>query len=137
VASGAFVGFGLAGSAAAMVLWAGAMALTAVGAGVSHTGKTIVMAMAAGVLLIVAASAHSFTGLVSAILSAGAVFAIASLVMIAIQGGRKARTSRTAMRAAYRHAKWIEAQARAQASQARAQGRRARRWERPEAPPGD
>jgi hypothetical protein len=135
--SGAVVGFGLSGAAAAMVLWAGAMALTAIGAGVSQTGKTIVMTTSAGVTLIVAASAHSLPGLVSAILSGGAVFAVAAIVMVAIQGGRKARTSRTAMRAAYRHAKWIEQQARAQAHQARAQAYRTRRWERPDKPPHD
>ena len=77
-----------------------------------------------------AASAHSLQGLVSAILVGGAVFAVASLVMIAIQGGRKARTSRQAMRAAYHHARAIEQMARAQAH-------RARRGRRSDAPPRD
>ena len=135
--SGALVGFGLSGAAAAMVLWAGAMALTAIGAGIPSSAKTTVMIISGGIMLIVGASAHSLPGLVSAILVGGAVFAVASLVMISIQGGRKARTSRQAMRAAYHHARAIEQLARAQAQQARAMAHRGRRGRRSEAPPGD
>lgn len=87
---GVQVGFGLSGTAAAMVLWAGAMAGAGVGAGMEPNRKTTVMVVSLGVTLIVAASTHSPGGLVTAILVGGAVFAGMCLNMIR-SGRREAR----------------------------------------------
>ena len=101
VASGVQVGFGLSGTAAAMVLWAGAMAQAGVGAGFGPNRKMMVTVISLGVTLIVAASAHNPHGVVAAILTGGAVFAGVTTIAMASGRGAKRRSMR-APRAAYR-----------------------------------
>ena len=102
-ASGLEVGFGLAGTAAAMVIWAGAMAQAGVGAGFGSNRKMMVMVVSLGVTLIVAASAHSPKGAVSAILTGGAVFAGFTTIALGSGRGARRRSMRTsATRAAHR-----------------------------------
>jgi len=101
-ASGLQVGFGLAGTAAAMVIWAGAMAQAGVGA-FGANRKTMVMVISVGITLIVAASAHSPKGAVSAILTGGAVFAGVTTIVLASGRGARRRSMRSpATRAAHR-----------------------------------
>ena len=102
-ASGLEVGFGLAGTAAAMMIWAGAMAQAGVGVGFGPNRKTMVMVISLGVTLIVAASAHSPKGAISAILTGGAVFAgVTTITMASGRGARRRSAPNRATRAAHR-----------------------------------
>lgn len=100
VASGVNVGFGLSGVAGAMVLWAGAMAQACLT--MSAARKTTAMVISVGVALIVAASAHSPDGVVTAALVFGAVLAGTTTIMIASRGAKSVVRPDKATRAAYR-----------------------------------
>jgi hypothetical protein len=126
--SGVRVGFGLSGTAAALLLWAGAMASAGAGGSLGPSRKTTVMIISLGVMMIVAASTHSLGGLVTSMLVFGAVFAGTSTIMIA--GGRHGprRTPREstrshraywAARAKEDRAYWVE-----RAKEMRAEARR-------------
>ena len=123
LASGFFVGFGLSGVAAAMVIWAGAMAQG--GLGLSASRKTSVMVISMGVTLIVAASAHNPKGVVSAILTGGAVFAGTSIIMMGSRGKSRRPGRDPAARAAYR--RYWEQKIRAELGDERWRERRRRR----------
>ena len=101
-ASGVQVGFGLSGTAAAMLLWAGAMAQAGVHGGLGPNRKMMVMVISLGVALIVGASAHSPNGVITAILVGSVVFAVATTINIASGRGARRRGTRSATRAAYR-----------------------------------
>jgi hypothetical protein len=99
--SGLYVSFGLSGTAAAMVIWAGAMAQ----AGRRRMGssrKTTVMVVSLGVAAIVAASTHSAHGAVTAVLVGGAVFAGVATIMVATPGRSRRASANAATRDAYR-----------------------------------
>jgi hypothetical protein len=87
--AGTRVGFGLSGTAAAMVIWAGAAAQA--GAGFGPNRKMMVTVTALGVALIVGASAHSASGVVSAILVGAVVFAGFASILLASRGGHDRR----------------------------------------------
>jgi hypothetical protein len=103
VASGKAVGFGLSGAAAAMLLWAGAMAQACVHAGIGPGRKTMVMVIAVGVGLIVGAGAHSLSGTITAILVGAVVFAGSAMSALATRRGSGApgATRDPALRSAY------------------------------------
>ena len=99
--AGLRVGFGLSGTAAAMVIWAGAAAQA--GARIGPNRKMMVMVISLGVALIVGASAHSPSGVVSAILVGAAIFAgFASISLASRRGSERNRSLRDAHRSAYR-----------------------------------
>ncbi len=90
--AGAKVGYGLSGTAAAMLVWAGAMAQA--GLGFSPNRKMIVTVISLGVALIVGLSAHSPSGVVSAILVGSVVFAGVATIFVASRRGADRRRAR-------------------------------------------
>lgn len=98
--TGFYAGFGLSGVAAAMLLWAGAMAQA--GLRLSPSRKTTTMVISLGVALIVGASAHDARGLVTATLVGGAVFAGVATIMVSTRGARSRPQRDATAREAYR-----------------------------------
>jgi hypothetical protein len=95
--TGLQVGFGLSGTAAAMVIWAGATAQACAGLGPNR--KMMVMVTSLGVAIIVGASAHSASGVVSAILVGAVIFAgYASISLATMRGYQRVRSPRDAAR---------------------------------------
>jgi hypothetical protein len=86
------VGFGLSVTAAAMVIWAGTAAQA--GARLGPNRKMMVTVTSVGVALIVGASAHSASGVVSAILTGAVIFA--GFASISLASGRRSRSWREA-----------------------------------------
>ena len=101
-ATGVQVGFGLSVTAAAMLIWAGAAAQA--GAGLSPNRKMMVMVTSLGVALIVGGSAHSASGVVSAVLVGAVIFAgFASISLASRRGSERVRSLRdSAGRSDYR-----------------------------------
>jgi hypothetical protein len=101
--AGLQVGFGLTGTAAAMVIWAGATAQACAGLGSNR--KMMIMVTSVGVGLIVGASAHSASGVVSAILVGAVIFAgVGSVSLASRRGSERIRSLRdTARHSDYRH----------------------------------
>lgn len=95
--AGVQVGFGLSGTAAAMVIWAGAVAQACAGLGPNR--KMMVMVASLGVGLIIGASSHSASGVVSAILVGAIIFAgSASISLASRRGAERIRSLRGAPR---------------------------------------
>lgn len=95
--AGLQVGFGLSGTAAAMIVWAGAAAQA--GAALGPNRKMMVMVVSLGVALIVGASAHSASGAVSAILVGAVIFAgYASISLASLRGPERSRSLHEAAR---------------------------------------
>ena len=95
--TGLQVGFGLSGTAAAMVIWARAAAQACAGPGPNR--KMMVMVTSLGVAIIVGASAHSASGVVSAILVGAVIFAgYASISLATMRGYKQVRSPRDAAR---------------------------------------
>jgi len=97
--AGFYVGFGLSGTAAGMLIWAGAMAQG--GRRMGPSRKTTVMVISLGVAVIVAASTHSAHGAVTAVLVGAAVFAGVATIMVA-SGGNRRPSANAGTRDAYR-----------------------------------
>jgi hypothetical protein len=89
--AGVRVGFGLSVTAAAMVIWAGAAAQA--GAALGPNRKMMVTVTALGVALIVGASEHSPSGVVSAILTGAVIFA--GFASISLASGRRSQRNRS------------------------------------------
>jgi hypothetical protein len=131
--AGLNVGFGLSGTAAAMVLWAGAVAQA--GAGLAPERKTMVMVVSLGVALIVGASAHSASGVVSAMLVGAVIFAgSASISLASRRGSERNRSLRDAIRRSdYRmHGRDIEREVLEKLRRRRGRSRRAKSGAAPE-----
>jgi TIR domain len=95
--AGVQVGFGLSGTAAAMVIWAGASAQAC--KGLRPNRKMMVMVTSLGVALIIGASSHSASGVVSAILVGAVIFAgFASISLASRRGSEQIHSLRVAAR---------------------------------------
>lgn len=80
---GVVVGFGLAGTAAAFVVVAGAMAYAGMNAGIGPIAKTLVAALSVGTGIVVLVGMHSPAGLVTGVLVGSILFgSLAVLAMI-------------------------------------------------------
>jgi hypothetical protein len=131
--AGVQVGFGLSVTAAAMVIWAGAAAQA--GAGLTPNRKVMVIVTSLGVALIVGGSAHSASGVVSAILVGAVIFAgFASISLAQQRGSVRARSLREAIRhSAYGpHAADIQREVLEKLRRRRSRSRRARSRAAPE-----
>jgi TIR domain len=131
--AGLQVGFGLSGTAAAMVIWAGATAQACAGLGPNR--KMMVMVTSLGVAIIIGASAHSASGVVSAILVGAVIFAgFASISLASRRGYERIRSLRSAARRSdYRmYASGIERDAVEKLRRRRGRSRRARSGADPE-----
>jgi hypothetical protein len=125
--AGISVGYGLSVTAAAMIIWAGATAQA--GAALRPDRKLMVVVTSVGVALIVGASAHSLSGVVSAILVGAAIFAGFATISLTTVGRRSAhdRAGRDARRSAYRrYAEDIEQEVLEKLHRRRSRSRRAK-----------
>ena len=93
--AGLQVGFGLSVTAAALVIWAGASAQA--GARLGPNRKMMVMVVSVGVALIVGASAHNASGVVTAVLVFASIFAgWVSILLTSRQASGRIRSQREA-----------------------------------------
>jgi hypothetical protein len=132
LAAGVQVGFGLSGAAAAAVIWAGATAQACKGLGPNR--KMMVMVTSLGVALIIGASAHNPSGVVSAILVGAVIFAGFAAISLASQrGSERMRSLRAARRANYRpYASDVEHEVLERISRRRGRSRRTKPGDTPE-----